>query len=142
MCVWVRRFISLCKVKDSGCMRRERGRYGTPASVLILCSPVFRYYIPIPRKTRDGYRVVVQGFRNPDVSLFNHLAMCKIQTLIMDTVVHHDPTCPGWIFVCDMHGVSMAHMWKQSFFLGKKLMSYSQVTHEQHSKIYPLFYVL
>lgn len=85
----------------------------------------------LPRKTPEGFRILLQRLRDPEPSAFEYAANSKVQYLTMDAAVRADPTAAGYVCVFDMQAVQMAHMWAWGIRLPRKLFKYMQVRHPE-----------
>lgn len=84
------------------------------------------YFCVLPRRTPEGFRVIVQALRDPDPAAFVYSSSSKAQFLTMDAVVRAEPTAPGYVCLFDMQGVQMGHMWAWGIRLPRKIFKYLQ----------------
>ncbi|XP_034230578.1 alpha-tocopherol transfer protein-like isoform X3 [Thrips palmi] len=88
---------------------------------------VFRsYFCLLPKKTPEGFRVMVQALRNPDPTHFVYSSSSKAQFLTMDAAVLAEPTAEGYVCIFDMKGVQLSHMWAWGIRLPRKIFKYLQ----------------
>ncbi|XP_034230577.1 alpha-tocopherol transfer protein-like isoform X2 [Thrips palmi] len=84
------------------------------------------YFCLLPKKTPEGFRVMVQALRNPDPTHFVYSSSSKAQFLTMDAAVLAEPTAEGYVCIFDMKGVQLSHMWAWGIRLPRKIFKYLQ----------------
>lgn len=84
------------------------------------------YFCVLPKKTPEGFRVIVQALRNPDPTHFVYSSSSKAQFLTMDAAVLAEPSAEGYVCLFDMKGVQLSHMWAWGIRLPRKIFKYLQ----------------
>ncbi|KAF6201645.1 hypothetical protein GE061_004038 [Apolygus lucorum] len=91
---------------------------------------------PIPRKTPEGYRVLVYRLAETEPSKFNFQDGLRAFFSFNDTVLSEDGLMPGYIVVFDMKGTSLGHLARVStmMHLVRSFMIYIQECHPARLK--------
>jgi len=116
---------SICRFSMAG-----RGRYSPPGGWKelrrLFCSSEL---VVLPKPDPKGYRIVLGRLRNHDPAKYSFTACVKVLQLVMETHSREQGTAPGFIFVYDMKGVTVAHLGRTSLSAVRQYLIYVQVTY-------------
>lgn len=84
--------------------------------------------IPLPRKTKENYKVFIYRLNNPNLDLFNFVDAVKTFFMLADTRLTEDEDIPsGEIPIFDSANVSLKFIGKMNLSILRKYMIYTQV---------------
>lgn len=83
--------------------------------------------IPLPRKTKENYKVFIYRLNNPNLDLFNFIDAIKGFFMLADTRLTEDDDIPaGEIPVFDSANISLKFIGKMNLSILRKYMLYTQ----------------
>lgn len=89
----------------------------------------FRDLIPLPKKTKENYKVFIYRLNNPDLDMFNFIDAVKAFFMLADTRLTEEDDIPmGEIPIFDSSNVSLKFIGKINLSVLRKYMLYTQVS--------------
>ncbi|KAF6211104.1 hypothetical protein GE061_014218 [Apolygus lucorum] len=67
------------------------------------------YMAAFPKKSKEGYKFVYFGLKDPDPSHFNTVWNMKMYIMALEAIVRSSDLVPGFIFILDGKGMSLSH---------------------------------
>ncbi|CAH1389109.1 unnamed protein product [Nezara viridula] len=91
---------------------------------------------PIPKKTPEGYNVLLYRLKDPDPNKFIFQEGLRGFLSFNDVRISEDGLCPGYIVIFDMKGCSMGHLARATPYMNyiKAFMIYIQEGHPARLK--------
>jgi hypothetical protein len=84
--------------------------------------------IPLPKKTKENYKVFIYRLNNPDLDMFNFIDAVKTFFMLADTRLTEEEDIPaGEIPIFDSSNVSLKFIGKINLSVLRKYMLYTQV---------------
>lgn len=80
----------------------------------------------LEQQTKEGYYIVIGRLLDFDPSHYNYINVTKCILMLMDEFLWEYGSTPGFVFVCDVTGMSFGHMTRFNLTLMKKYMHYVQ----------------
>lgn len=88
-----------------------------------------RDLIPLPKKTKENYKVFIYRLNNPDLDMFNFVDAVKTFFMLADTRLTEEDDIPaGEVPIFDSANVSLKFIPKINLSVLRKYMLYTQVS--------------
>uniref|UniRef100_A0A0A9WSR6 Alpha-tocopherol transfer protein-like protein n=1 Tax=Lygus hesperus TaxID=30085 RepID=A0A0A9WSR6_LYGHE len=84
------------------------------------------YMAAFPKKSKEGYKFVYFGLKDPDPSHFNTVWNMKMYIMALEAIVRSSDLVPGFIFILDGKGTCLSHTPISQLRFLKKAIGYLQ----------------